>query len=1118
MAVSNRDRVGRAMELLREGLLPFVERELKAKHGEAWLEQARQALGTDTQAARAATSAESLDVANLLSILVGHWQYVFRYKLGKTERGLVGELQEVRVDWAHQKPFSLDDTNRALDSTKRMLLAVNAPQADEVDRQLQEVLRQKFEEMTKKETKKAAALGIEGKFTTGLPCWRDVITPHADVASGNYLMAEFAADLWQVYQDQFDKLGGEHRAPVEYTDPVEFFRRTYLTEGLADILTLGIKRICGQTADPVVKFQTNFGGGKTHSMLALFHLFSGVAPARLAGIEPLMRKAGVASLPKVHRAVLVGNKLSLTGFKKPDGITIRTLWGELAWQLGHSVGKAKEAYEIVRADDEQGVCPGGLVTLLRKFSPCIVLIDEWVAFVRQVYGTPGLAAGSFDANITFAQSLTEAFKAAPGAFLVGSLPSSDIEIGGDGGREALKRLENTFDRVQSTWRPATTDECFEIVRRRLFQPMEADRFAARDAVSRAFADMYRQAGNEFPMECKEAEYERRIQNSYPIHPELFDRLFQDWSTLDRFQKTRGVLRLMASVIHSLWKRQDGNLLIMPATIPMDDPPVRNELTRYMDDPWTPVIEKDVDGPNSLPLRIDKENPAFGRVSAARRVARTLYLGSAPTSTSQNRGIDDRRIKVGCVQPGESSAAFGDALRRLSDQATHVYVDQSRYWLDTHPSVTRLAQDRAAQLERKVDDVHAEIVRRIREEQNSRGEFVKVYPCPPSGADVPDEQEARLVILAPEQAHAAKAADSPAMVAAKAMLEQRGSSPRLYRNTLVFLAPDKTRLAELEQAVRQFLAWQSILEETETLNLDAFQSKQAKTKANEADDTVKQRVPETFQWMLVPGQPATQAPIEWGEVRLQGADRLAPRASKKLINDGGLASRYAGTLLRMELDRVPLWRGDSVSVKQLVDDFAQYLYLPRLKSPQVLLDAVRDGVSRLTWQSEGFAYADFVDEKKKRFVGLRTAQIDSVVADGRSVVVKPDAANRQHSAEAAPAPGAGTLGGPTPGGPGATPGPATSGHAATNGGGKPAGSQPPTRFFGVVEVDATRLGRDAGRIAQEVLAHLTGLKDANVTVTVEIQAEVPEGIDQPIVRAVTENCRVLKFKSHGFEQA
>jgi len=1123
MAVSNRDRVGKALELLRAGLFPFVERELKAKFGEEWETTGRASVGA--VASLVAASPAAWDVAALMSIIDAQWQYVFRLKLSKADRSLIFELRDIRNKWAHQEPFTLDDTNRALDSTKRLLNSVNATEADEVDRLLQEVLRQKFEEMSKRESKKAAASSVEGKFTSGLPPWRDVITPHKDVAGGNYMVAEFAADLWQVYQDQFDKA---HNAPTEYTDPVEFFQRTYLTDGLKDLLTLSLKRIDGQAADPVVKLQTNFGGGKTHSMLALYHLFSGVNPSRLVGVESLLQQLGVKQLPKVHRAVLVGNKLSLTGAKKPDGIIVRTMWGELAWQLGHGVGKAKEAYELVRADDEQGVCPSALVTLLRMFSPCIVLIDEWVAFVRQSYGTPGLAAGSFDANMTFAQSLTEAFKAAPGAFLVASLPASDIEIGGDGGREALKRLENTFDRVQSTWRPATTDECFEIVRRRLFESLDADKYAARDAVARAFAEMYGKGGNEYPAECKGTDYEQRLRNSYPIHPELFDRLFQDWGTLERFQKTRGVLRFMASVIHSLWEAEDKNLLILPATIPLQDRDVFGETKKVLDDPWVSVVERDVDGPNSLPLRLDQENPAFGRVSAARRVARTLFMGTAPHSGTQNRGIDDRRIKLGCVQPGETAATFGDALRRLSDQATHLYVDQSRYWLATNPSVTRIANDRAVQLERNVDAVHAEIVRRVREEQTTRGEFVKVYPCPQSGADVPDEQEARMVILSPEETHTAKGAGSPGMVAAKVMLEQRGSSPRLYRNTLVFLAPDKTRLVELEQAVRQFLAWQSIRDEAETLNLDAFQSKQAKTKTAEADETVKQRIPETFQWLLVPGQQKDakgngdpHAPIEWVEVRLQGADRLAPRASKKLMNDGGLATKYAGTLLRMEMDRVPLWRGESVSVKQLSDDFAQYLYLPRLKSRQVLLDAVRDGASILTWKSEGFAYADSFDDKKQRFVGLRTLSVDSVVADGRSLVVKSDTASKQIAAEATPVPG--TSSGDGTGSNGAVTS-ATSMLGGVGGGsdaptpnGKSAGPQLPKRFYGVVEIEAARLGRDAGKIAQEVVVLLSGLKDANVTVNIEIQAEVPDGIEQAIVRAVTENCRVLKFKSHGFEE-
>ena len=128
---------------------------------------------------------------------------------------------------------------------------------------------------------------------------------------------------------------------------------------------------------------------------------------------------------------------------------------------------------------------------------------------------------------------------------------------------------------------------------------------------------------------------------------------------------------------------------------MADSQVQWELTRYLEDAWVPIIEKDVDGTNSLPLFLDNQNPNLGRYHACRRVARTIYLGSAPTQRTANRGLEERRIKLGCVQPGESAAIFGDALRRLTDQATYLYVDNNRCWISTQPNVTRTAQDRAA---------------------------------------------------------------------------------------------------------------------------------------------------------------------------------------------------------------------------------------------------------------------------------------------------------------------------------------------------------------------------------------------------------------------------------------
>ena len=263
------------------------------------------------------------------------WNEVFRNTLGHAERSLVSELREHRNKWAHQETFSGDDAYRALDSAGRLLTAVSAPQSDEIEKIKTELLRLRFDEQMRSEKRKSAGTAIESAATGSLKPWREVVTPHQDVASGRYQQAEFAADLWQVHLGE----GAD-----EYRDPVEFFRRTYLTESLTRMLVGAVQRLAGLGGDPVVQLQTNFGGGKTHSMLAEYHLFSGVAPTELAGIDAVMQEAGVKQLPTVRRVVLVGNKISPGNpSKKPDGTVVRTLWGELAWQLGNAAGGAKEA-------------------------------------------------------------------------------------------------------------------------------------------------------------------------------------------------------------------------------------------------------------------------------------------------------------------------------------------------------------------------------------------------------------------------------------------------------------------------------------------------------------------------------------------------------------------------------------------------------------------------------------------------------------------------------------------------------------------------------------------------------------------------------------------------------
>jgi len=667
-------------------------------------------------------------------------------------------------------------------------------------------------------------------------------------------------------------------------------------------------------------------------------------------------------------------------------------------------------------------------------------------------------------------------------------------------------------RVESSWRPATAEEGFEIVRRRLFEPLVgADAFKQRDVTASAFAELYLTQRTEFPPECSDSDYEKRIQAAYPIHPEIFDRLYTDWSTLVKFQRTRGVLRLMAAVIHSLWEKGDRNPLILPSTVPIDDARVQTELTRYLSDQWAPIIEKDVDGPSSLPLKIDAELPNLGKLNAARRVARTIYLGSAPSAAAAHRGIEDRRVKLGCVMPGESPAVFGDALRRLAAAATYLYQDGPRFWYATQPTVTKLADDRAEQLKREPDKVAHELDGRLREDLRKTGDFSRIHPLPRSGADVPDDLDTRLVVL-PAEHPFSKEPGCAAETAARTILESRGNTPRLYRNTLVFLAADKVRLQDLDEALRKFLAWKSILAEKEALNLDPYQVRQAETQKVAADGAVTSRLPETYQWLLVPEQANPQAPVTWQTIRLSGGDALAARASKKLRGDESLVVLLGSTILRKHLDDVPLWRGEHVPVRQLVEDFARYPYLPRLAGPEVLVQAVRDGVALLTWQADTFAYAESYDEGAVRYRGLQGGQIVSVSVESPGLVVKAAVARQQQVAEAPKFTPSGTAG-------------ETSSTAVTAGGsGEERKSETGSivahslrRFHGTVRLDAARVGRDASRIADEVISHLAGQVGAEVTVTLEIEASLPGGASDQIVRIVTENSRTLKFTNHGFEK-
>ena len=1084
MVMANTERVAKALDLLRDGLGPACEDTWRGFYGDGWLQRVNSKLHNPDR------HPSTEDSSFLFKGIKATWNEVFSHGFGPSVRSLVFEVADVRNRWAHQQSLTSDDTARALDSMERVLEAFgNSDQRDQIRGLRRDLMRQMFEEESRSERRRTAAKPTEGTPQAGLTPWRDIITPHADVAAGRFEQAEYAADLALV------AAGG---AEPEYQDPHSFYTRTYITQGLRDLLAGAARRLSSQGGDPVIELQTNFGGGKTHSLIALYHLASGADATKLPGLAEVLAEEGLTLPPKVSRAVLVGQMISPSAPERVGGgIRLHTLWGRLAYQLG-----GKDGYDIVRTDDLAGTSPGAaLKTLFERFGPAVVLIDEWVAYARQLRdgtaddgGGERLAGGDFDTQFTFAQALTEAAAAVPNVVVLVSIPASDVEVGGPRGRTALEKLKNVVARKAAQWQPASPDESFEIVRRRLFDPIPTDKARVRDGVIRAFCDMYRARGDKFPTGVGEGEYRRRMELCYPIHPELFDRLFDDWSALDKFQRTRGVLRLMALAISQLWQRDDRSLLIMPGNLPMDFGLLVSEMKKYLEDGWDPVIKADVDGANSLPLRIDRDNSHFGRLSAARRAARTVYMGSAPRPDGR-RGVDLKSVVLGCAQPGESPDQFADALRRLSGEATHLYVDGAQYWYSLIPNVTRIAADRAGSNydDRDADD---EVRRRIAA-QRGRGDFSAVQVFAEGPGDVPDNDDGvRLVILQPDATHSPNDENSPAVALAERILAQRETGPRVNSNLVVFLAAAANRLAELRGATRMYLAWRSIVHDG-SMNLTAHQQRQADSKLAETSKQVDSLIAETFTLVLTPSkQPGTSA-IEWQTTRATAVGDLAVRTSAKLASEEKLIGTYSGVRIRMDLDRRNLWseRGD-IAVHKLWETYARFPYMPRLASRDVLYNAIANRASTITWLEDTFAYAEAHDGE--RWVGLHTD--DAIPPAPSGLLLHP--ARVPEAPEVPKTPPGGPKDGPDD--PGSTTCPPIEPP-------EPASSRP-TNFYAQFNLDPVRCIKQLADIADHVSSQL----GTEVELVLEVRAKNQDGFDESTRRTVSENANSLGAQSSEFE--
>ncbi|NYZ16881.1 DUF499 domain-containing protein [Azospirillum sp. RWY-5-1] len=1130
--IETRKRLAEAEFVLAKALAPFVGRHMEAKFGRGWRMYASRAKGGDPKG--------DLDLYGLLLTLIQNWNEVFKDHLPLQARVFAYGARDGRNAVAHAaRPVEVRDALRYIDAYLELARAVKAP--DEVARlkALWEAERTAgpaaapeaaaapqpaappaetaetdrpagFEEGPHRGSRQAA-MTLEASDTDGsvrLEPWRTVAFPRVDVLENRFTDAEFAANLTAV-------IAGS--AAEEYATARAFFQMTLPTNGLLRALRSVYERLTGAGGEPVIGLQTGFGGGKTHSLLALYHMAGLTAPAELPVLSEVVRTAskGQWDWKPARVAVFVGTDRGPdVPLVREGGHTVRTVWGSLAWQLLREEGLA-----IVAEAEAAGSSPGSvtLEEVMRRAAPCLILLDEVTAYVRQLTGP------RYESHLSFCQELTEAAARVPGVAVVASLPETKEEAGAEKGLETLIRLEKIFGRIQSPLLPASGDETMVIVTHRLFAALDPRSEKAREQTIKAFHDLYRRNRGEFPPRVSEPAYLEELRRCYPFHPELLSRLAKDWSGFQKFHRTRGVLKLLAKVVTTLWDEERQDPLILPAHVPIRNDRVRATLMEPLDPSYGAVIDREVDGNGALPAQMEA-NPTrnIARARAATRVARALFICSVPTAQQATKGITGPSIRLACAMPGDQLDVFGNALREYAERAAFLYEDSGRYWLSPQPTVNKLAEDRARAL--SVDEVDAEIVRLLREDGKPRRAFARVHAAPDDPAEVDDTPELGLVILGPAHPHAGRgAADSAATRMVEDTLLRRGQTQRLRRNTLVFLAPDIGALETARSAVRKALAWRGIVRDAQdnVLPLTATQERDAKEKDRNGALGAQKAVRSAWIHGFYPHKDldagADRKPFELEHVAVRPGDQPLHVAAFEKFKGEAIQEKLGAKNLTGLLRR--LWPEDAphLSVAQVASWFAEYVYLPRLRDRAVLAEAINAGVA-LTGEESLFALAR-LDGSGAGYRDVTFRPAITVSFDADSVLL------RRGLAE--------TLV-PSPAQPLTAPSFAAPSFAATPGTAAPLAKPPngtiaatdavvadkaKTRFFASLDLDPVRWVAKVPQVAQGVVSELARPDGARIRITLEIHADAPHGFPGDVMSIVRDNLRDLGFSvdSGRFEE-
>ncbi len=766
--------------------------------------------------------------------------------------------------------------------------------------------------------------------------WTQVVTPHDDILKGNLDSSTYAASLGSVVR-------GEDTCPRVYRDAREFFKATYMTKELRSLLEGVLRGLNGEKGDRVLQLRTPFGGGKTHSLVSLYHLAN--------NREKLQDFPELANLPnpgKVDTVAFIGLDVGASTGVEIDGKRILTPWGYMAWKIGGA-----EVYALLETEDQQRIAPGNDV--LRKVfgnNPVLLLLDEFLVYVENA---KGLAVGdsTFGRQVlTFIQKLTEVVRDLPKTVLVYSLQASVKESFGDEG--TLNILDKLVSRIDAKKEPVAGDEVMKIIQRRLFS--EIGDTTIIEEVANQQAELYRKFYESYEDTSRGKQQVQqqadllaeRIKLSYPFHPDLLDLMYYRWGSLPSYQRTRGALQFLARVVYALRKTQDTSLLITPANIPFQDEGVRGAFFSQVGERerFVSVIDADIVGRKAkvkaVDHRIATDSPALSLIKVGTRVASAILMYSFGAKGGQDRGVLEQEVTSACLAANLNRNIITATLSDLREELLYLHYVGKRYRFETKPNLNKLIADEESKIavDEVLDEIRANLTKSL---SNARG---KVVLWAKDSSSISDRiSEFSVVYLSPEWAEKSREAVKDE---ALSWLEYRGNDKRDYKNALAFVIPSKSQIDKARKGARTVLAVTSLIEQKAKYKFATEDVEELKVKVKDAKQQIEAALRRLYEYILLPlpdndGTNPIRLELVDLQSQLNTSQNLQDRLLEALLNYYLFESIKPTKLLKYS----GLENPDTQYIKgeELVSYFFRFPTLPKMLDTKGIKTAILEAIEQ-----------------------------------------------------------------------------------------------------------------------------------------------------------------------------